>query len=63
MRHHTLTQAERDLIVVLCRYAMENRSALQRQRVPPFEDLTAEDWNRLPSIAYKLDQWTPSDFS
>lgn len=50
-----LTQAERDLIVELCRAArlhQHNEHAAARET---YEQFTAENWEQVESIIFKLD--------
>lgn len=49
-----LTGAERDIIVVLCETAIEERHIPKAFRQPPFDKFTPEDFERLDSIIEKL---------
>jgi hypothetical protein len=50
-----LTQAERDLIVELCRIALDERNGLPTGRRTAYDQFTREDWERVASIVSKWD--------
>lgn len=57
-----LTQAERDLIVELCLAATLHQRGEHEAACETYAALTADDWERVRSIIFKLDQPGPDDF-
>ena len=50
-----LTQAERDLIVELCLAATLHQKGEHTAALDTYEQFTADDWERVRSIIFKLD--------
>lgn len=57
-----LTQAERDLIVELCLAATLHQKGEHSAAQETYNALTADDWERVRSIIFKLDQPEADDF-
>ena len=51
-----LTQAELDLIVELCIAAALHKKGEHEAACETYEKFSADDWERVTSIIYKLDQ-------
>ena len=54
-----LTQAERDLIVELCRAALLHNRGESAAAQDTYNEMAADDWQRVESIILKLDQADP----
>ena len=54
-----LTQAERDLIVELCLAATLHQKGEHSAAQETYNALTADDWERVRSIIFKLDSPDP----
>jgi len=54
-----LTQAERDLIVQLCRAAKLHLSSDHNAAQDIYDQFTEENWQQVVSIIFKLDQPDP----
>lgn len=61
MMRPQLTQAERDLFVVLCHFAIESRAELIRAETLPFSEFGEEDWERCLSVIQKLEVLAPPE--
>ena len=57
-----LTQAERDLIVELCLAATLHQCGEHTAAQETYEAMTAENWEQVRSIIFKLDQPDPDLF-
>jgi hypothetical protein len=57
-----LTQAERDLIVSLCLAATLHERGEHTAAQETYAAMNADDWERVRSIIYKLDQPEPDDW-
>ena len=57
-----LTQAERDLIVELCLAAKLHQRGEHTAAQETYEQFTADNWEQVSSIIFKLDQPEPDDW-
>jgi hypothetical protein len=57
-----LTQAERDLIVALCIAATLHQRGEHEAAQDTYKEFTAENWEQVRSIIFKLDQPGPDDW-